>query len=368
MRVGRQKARGAVQAGNRVDDAEFARFYDANRAVVRRVVARRINDGALREEAAQDAFTRAAQLLADGHPDPPMRAIAAHASIDVLRRHRRRMERVEPLDPVELARSGLLGLSDDNPEGVVLEAERRQVITEALGRVEARQRRVLVLREVEGLPYEAIAAATGASMDSLRSLVKRGRARFREAYMSIAAERGLLAGAMAWARGLGTRLSARLSSHAQEGEVEFVASSWAQWLSVVPMTMAATAVVLVVTLGPSTHGTASKAQRASSSAGDAHPTGAAAPGQADLHDRGRHPGRHGPAGESVVLHVGSPFQDRPPQTADPTPYGGNPNLVIGLPGPLGGYNVETRIKCNDSIGPLEKRHVCEAAERVAPAR
>jgi RNA polymerase sigma-70 factor (ECF subfamily) len=365
----------AVQVRDRVvDDAEFARFYRGNLAIVRRLVARRIVDRTLREEAVQDAFTRAHLLLAAGHPEPPMRVIAKHASVDVLRRHQRRMERVEPLDPVDLVRSGLLDSGDaaiGDPQDMAIEADRRKAIVEALRCVEPKQRRVLVLREVDGLPYEAIASTTGASPDALRSLVKRGRARFCEAYMSIAGERGLLGAVVMRARGMRRRLSARVRGR----ELDLIRLTSTGWLAAIPAALAATAISVAVATG--TMPARRAAAAASPSARQRRPASrttpaAVAPNAFDrrfVGDETRPNESRARLGTSVRVERQSLLVDHDNGGRRYGGFGGDRSLTlridVGPPAPRDrGLSAGTPVECTNDGKPVGKRDVCLAADRL----
>ena len=176
--------------------ADFNAFYRQHLPQVRRIAARWITDEGHREEAVQDAFTRAYVVLASGRR-PPMSRVTRNACIDVLRSHRLRQERVVPVDPHNAA-AGAPAVDDVDAQ--LASSQRKDAIAEALSSVDTRQREVLVLHEVDGLPYELIAASTGASLDSLRSLAKRGKARFRETYSALADARGLWGAGAAFRR------------------------------------------------------------------------------------------------------------------------------------------------------------------------
>jgi RNA polymerase sigma-70 factor, ECF subfamily len=159
-----------VQATLRGDLRAFEALVERHRDVVVRVAARIVG----REEAedvSQDAFLRAFHRLPRFRADASFRAwllqITHNAAIDHL--NRRRPEPVETID--------------DDPERAVtrLPAERLES-RERMARLERKLRGLspearvaLVLRDIEGLSYEEIAAITDAPLGTVKVRLFRAR-------------------------------------------------------------------------------------------------------------------------------------------------------------------------------------------------
>jgi RNA polymerase sigma-70 factor (ECF subfamily) len=134
----------------------------------------------LAEDLTQETFLAAVAELKKGRRvDAPIRwiyGIARHKLLD----HYRRQERVEhapALDPdVDLGESAL----DENA------GEARDRAVAALAAVAASQRAVLVLCYLDGLSVQEIAFALGKSTAAVHSLLERGRASFKSAYLETA--------------------------------------------------------------------------------------------------------------------------------------------------------------------------------------
>ena len=155
----------------RGDLGAFETLVERHRDVVFRVAARIAGrDNA--EDVSQDAFLRAFHRLGRFRGDASFRAwllqIAHNAAVDHLTR--RRPELVE-------------GGDDDEPDRTVarLPAERLES-RERITRLERKLRgltpegrAVLVLRDVEGLSYEEIAAITGAPLGTVKGRLFRAR-------------------------------------------------------------------------------------------------------------------------------------------------------------------------------------------------
>jgi len=134
----------------------------------------------LAEDLTQETFLAAlAELKKGRRVEAPIRwiyGIARHKLLD----HYRRLGRVEHapvLDPG--ADLGEIAL-DDNA------AEARERAVAALAVVAASQRAVLVLCYLEGFSVQEIASALGKSTAAVHSLLERGRASFKSAYLEAA--------------------------------------------------------------------------------------------------------------------------------------------------------------------------------------
>lgn len=99
--------------------------------------------------------------------------IATNTALDFLRRHGRAawcdLEEVgEPLRSRELS-----------PEQVLLDAERRELLEEALQALTPRERAALILRDIEDVPAAAVARYLNCSKATVRSHIANARVKFR---------------------------------------------------------------------------------------------------------------------------------------------------------------------------------------------
>jgi RNA polymerase sigma factor (sigma-70 family) len=126
------------------------------------------------DEAVQDALLRAHRALAAGTPvhslGPWLHAIAHNAALSLLRGRRPVAEYREGHDTVRLA----IESSREVPR------EQLEALVSALLELPVRQRRALVMRELEGRSYDEIAAHLGASQGAVRQLLNRARTSVRE--------------------------------------------------------------------------------------------------------------------------------------------------------------------------------------------
>jgi len=100
--------------------------------------------------------------------------IATNTAIDFLRRHGRvSFSDIDDL-PEPVSASPL-----ESPEALVLQTERREYLEAGLGTLTHRERTALILRDVEGLPAEEVAAQLNCSKATVRSHIANARTKFR---------------------------------------------------------------------------------------------------------------------------------------------------------------------------------------------
>ena len=63
--------------------------------------------------------------------------------------------------------------------------ERRELVLRAIGELPARDRELILLRDVEGLAYEEIAERTGLPLGTVKSGLSRARNRFAERFAAL---------------------------------------------------------------------------------------------------------------------------------------------------------------------------------------
>jgi len=145
-------------------------------AEIRRVV----YDAAIVEELTQDAFMRAY----DGLPDlqdrdrfwPWLRTISRNVASSYLRSGQNRLDD-RPVDPE--ADSTIAAFEQHTSHGSVEDELAARQLFEALrravGALPERQRDAILMREIEGLDYRSIAATMGLPVNTVKSLIFRGR-------------------------------------------------------------------------------------------------------------------------------------------------------------------------------------------------
>jgi RNA polymerase sigma-70 factor (sigma-E family) len=153
---------------------DFEGYVVARSAALTRSAYLLTGDWGCAEDLVQEALAvvaaRWSAVVRAGDPDPYVRRVMYHRSIDSWRR--RRMIRESSLDALVPQHARALG---DVEEGAV----KRLVLREALARLTPRQRAVLVLRFYEDLTEVETARLLGCSVNTVKSQARHALGRLR---------------------------------------------------------------------------------------------------------------------------------------------------------------------------------------------
>ncbi len=150
------------------------------------------------EDVTQDAFIRAYRSLDTFRNDAGegfrvwLLRITANRALDVLRASSRRP--AESLDR-RLDDEGSAWepeTADESPLEFTARDELAAKLERAIGQLHPDQRLVIILSDVQGLPYDEIAAIAGVPVGTVKSRINRGRARLRQLLLADVAGRELL--------------------------------------------------------------------------------------------------------------------------------------------------------------------------------
>jgi RNA polymerase sigma-70 factor (ECF subfamily) len=163
------------------DRQAFDDLVNRNQAAVYRFIRTLASDQAALEDALQETFLAAWRGAAGFRAEASVRSwlftIARHT---VQRQFRRRAGEPSPEDCSSIDDLGVAagwGATDD-PEAAAIRKEGRAAIARALESLDADDRRVLVLRDLEQLTGEEAAAVLGLTLPALKSRLHRARLRF----------------------------------------------------------------------------------------------------------------------------------------------------------------------------------------------
>lgn len=171
---GREDEETLVEACRRGERTALHQFYERYRRRVYSLIAR-IVGAQDAEELTQDVFVRAFRGLANFRGDAQlstwMYRLAVNAALSYATRTQARQKR-------QLGEEALLALPAE--EAPSSDPRLRARLEEALARLPAGYRAVLVLHDVEGLQHEEIAQILGCRVGTSKSQLHKARAKMRE--------------------------------------------------------------------------------------------------------------------------------------------------------------------------------------------
>jgi len=176
------------------DVSAFERIYRLHHRYVHVQARRVINDAHRAEDIAQEAFLRLVRQLLKSDGQIRLRAwlhrTTTNLAIDEHRRARTLQQYQEQGNPVDELQRCLERCDEGHPERMAEQAEVRAIIVRVIEHLPLRYRRILALRELEGLDYPSIGAAMNLSVSAVESLLFRARRRFTEVYLQLTDDTG----------------------------------------------------------------------------------------------------------------------------------------------------------------------------------
>lgn len=166
-----------VRAAAGGDEDAFAQLVALHEKKVYNLALRMCGDPEDAWDAAQEAFLSAWRGLPSFRGEAGFSSLTSNAAIDLLRRNRRQRGEASlddenlGIDAVDRAPS---------PQEQAEAAELRGAVTAGLFRLSDAHRQALVLREVQGLSYEEIAAVLEVDMGTVKSRISRARSALRK--------------------------------------------------------------------------------------------------------------------------------------------------------------------------------------------
>ena len=167
------------------DTAALAELYDRHSRLLFGLILRIVRDRAEAEEILQDVFvrvwTRAALFDARlGGPIAWLVRIARNGAIDRLRAQRSRDAAGGPALDESLANRTASATDIRNPETVVLDAERRETVNDALVLLPTEQRRLIEAAFFEGYTHSELAARFGLPLGTVKTRIRAGIVAMRQ--------------------------------------------------------------------------------------------------------------------------------------------------------------------------------------------
>jgi RNA polymerase sigma-70 factor (ECF subfamily) len=161
------------------DTAALADLYDRHSRLLFGLILRIIQDRAEAEEILQETFVRVwtrADLFDTrlGSPTAWLVRIARNGAIDRLRARRSRAAHDKPALDESMAERAASASDIRNPETVVLDAERRGTVLDALAVLPAEQRRLIEAAFFEGYTHSELAARFGLPLGTVKTRIRAG--------------------------------------------------------------------------------------------------------------------------------------------------------------------------------------------------
>ena len=175
----------------------YRELLDRYQRPVFSLVYRMVRDRELAEDLAQETFVKVFNHLGSYNPTYKFSSwifkIASNLSIDHLRRKEPETisldgsRNAQTPDQIEATRITVES-RDENPEEFLLAKELGQEIEQAIGMLRPEYRTAILLRHVEGRPYEEIAEIMEIPLGTVKTYIHRARSELREALAHLRVE------------------------------------------------------------------------------------------------------------------------------------------------------------------------------------
>lgn len=170
-----------VSRSRKGDDKAFETLVRAYQKLVYNVIYQMTRDHDATRDLTQEAFLRAYRALpgfqADRSFKPWLLTIARNATLN----HLRRVREQDSLDELMESNSAMEPVARQSVEEEVEVRLSTSALNRALDDLPIKQKEVFVLRYQHDLPYDEIAAVTGTTLSSVKSLLFRARDNLRRA-------------------------------------------------------------------------------------------------------------------------------------------------------------------------------------------
>ena len=183
--------RTAVAAALDGDRSAFAALVERHQGRVRGLLQRIVNNAADADDLAQSAFVAAFAALDAFDCERRFSTWLYRIAINLAKDHLKSKKRTEStLDATDVATAVFAGRIAPADE-LTLARQRRELVAQALATLCLEDRELLVLKDMEELPFDEIHARTGRPVTALKIRAVRARARLRQALTRLAPREAL---------------------------------------------------------------------------------------------------------------------------------------------------------------------------------
>jgi len=189
------ETRGLITKAQNGDQAAFEQLVVAYQDRVFRLCCRLAGNSIDAQDLAQEVFVRAYRSLRKFRQEADFGTYLHRIAVNLWLNSRKRNHGELQLDnPITTPKGEVLRQvatdSRQHPERVVEDGEFRGLVRDALGGLSKEHRVVLILREMEALSYEEIAAALNVAPGTVKSRLSRAREALKKAVCQLAEKKG----------------------------------------------------------------------------------------------------------------------------------------------------------------------------------
>jgi RNA polymerase sigma-70 factor (ECF subfamily) len=182
-----EEQRAWVQAAQNGDESGFEKIFRHYQVSLFNWARHLVGDADEAEDVVQQAFIKVFHALPKmrepGALEYWLKRIVYNASMDTLRKRKRQAE--STLGDTVMRR---YAATTRGPEGDLLQGEEREMVQEALKKMNPRYRALILMREFDGMSYEEIGETTGEPLTTVRVALFRARAQLRELLRQVVEE------------------------------------------------------------------------------------------------------------------------------------------------------------------------------------
>jgi RNA polymerase sigma-70 factor (ECF subfamily) len=174
-----------VQRCRRGEPRAFSELFSQHKELVYRYIYKMLGSGAPIDELIQDTFIEIARSIGSFNEKAQLSTWIYRITANVCMRYLRQKHRksTQMLQPNEIEIEQLTDNGEGSGEAALLKKQTRELINQALGRLDAKKRTVLVLHDMEGVALKDVAEIVGIPLGTVQTRLFHARAAMKK-YLS----------------------------------------------------------------------------------------------------------------------------------------------------------------------------------------